>query len=38
MIGAQGYFDFCAGHLAPPSLNAVATLSVERGAPEHFAV
>ena len=38
MIGAQGYFEFCAGHLAPPSLNAVATLSVERGAPEHFAV
>ena len=38
MIGAQGYFEYQAGHIAPPSLNAVATLSVERGAPQDFAL
>ncbi len=38
MIGAQAYFEFLAGHLAPPPLNAVATLSVERGSPECFSV
>lgn len=36
MIAAQGYFEFLSGHTAPMSLNAVATLSVDKGAPEDF--
>lgn len=36
MIGAQGFFEYLAGHVAGPSLNAIATLSVEKGAPECF--
>ena len=36
MIGAQAYFEYRAGHVAGAALNAVATLSVEYGAPEHF--
>lgn len=36
MIGAQAYFEFLAGHVADNTLNAVATLSVEKGAPEDF--
>ncbi|MEG2203563.1 MAG: tRNA (adenosine(37)-N6)-threonylcarbamoyltransferase complex transferase subunit TsaD, partial [Oscillospiraceae bacterium] len=36
MIGAQAYYEFLAGHLADERLNAVATLPVDRGAPEDF--
>ncbi len=38
MIGAQAYFEYCAGHVASAALNAVATLSVENGTPEYFTV
>ena len=38
MIGAQAYFEYLAGHVAGAALNAVATLSVENGAPEYFMV
>lgn len=38
MIGAQAYFEYLSGHIANNSLNAVATLSVEKGAPEDFMV
>jgi len=38
MIAAQGYFEYLAGHIAKSDLNAVATLSVEKGAPEDFCV
>lgn len=38
MIGAQAYFEYLAGHTAGAALNAVATLPVEKGAPEDFAV
>ena len=38
MIGAQAYYEFLAGHIADSTLNAVATLSVELGAPENFTV
>ena len=37
MIGAQAYYEYLAGHLADDTLNAVATLPVERGAPADFA-
>ena len=36
MIGAQAYYEYLAGHAANSGLNAVATLSVEKGAPEDF--
>lgn len=36
MIGSQAYFEYLAGHVAGPGLNAIATLSVENGAPESF--
>ncbi len=29
MVGAQGYYEFLAGHTAGPDLNAVATLPIE---------
>jgi N6-L-threonylcarbamoyladenine synthase len=38
MIGSQGYYEFLAGHRAEGDLNAVATLSIEHGAPEDFCV
>ncbi|HWP51017.1 MAG TPA: tRNA (adenosine(37)-N6)-threonylcarbamoyltransferase complex transferase subunit TsaD [Clostridia bacterium] len=38
MIGAQAYFEYLAGHVAGAALNAVATLSVENGAPVFFMV
>ena len=38
MIGAQAYYEYLAGHIANSALNAVATLSVELGAPENFTV
>lgn len=38
MIGAQAYFEYLAGHTATAALNAVATLPVEKGAPEDFTV
>lgn len=38
MIGAQAYFEYRAGHVASAALNAIATLSVENGAPEYFTV
>ncbi|MFV0497215.1 MAG: tRNA (adenosine(37)-N6)-threonylcarbamoyltransferase complex transferase subunit TsaD [Candidatus Fimivivens sp.] len=38
MIGAQAYFEFSANHVADAALNAIATLSVENGSPESFAV
>ena len=36
MIGAQAYYEYLAGHTANSGLNAVATLSVEKGTPEDF--
>ncbi len=38
MIGAQAYYEYLSGHIADSALNAVATLSVELGAPENFTV
>ncbi len=38
MIGAQAYFEYLVGHTATAALNAVATLPVEKGAPEDFTV
>lgn len=38
MIGAQGYWEYRAGHVADARLNAVATLPVERGEPAGFVV
>ena len=38
MIAAQAYYEYLAGHTASAKLNAVATLSVEKGAPEDFYV
>ena len=32
MVGAQGYYEFSAGHLADASLNAYATLPIEKPA------
>ena len=32
MVGAQGYYEFSAGHLADASLNAYATLPIEKAA------
>ncbi len=29
MVGAQGYYEYLAGHIAGPDLNACATLSIE---------
>jgi N6-L-threonylcarbamoyladenine synthase len=29
MVGAQGYYEYLAGHTAGPDLNAVATLPIE---------
>lgn len=37
MVGAQAFYEFLAGHVAPDGLNAVATLPVERGEPSDFA-
>lgn len=36
MIGAQAYYEWQKGHVASDRLNAVATLSVEKGDPEDF--
>lgn len=36
MIGSQAYYEFMAGHIAHPALNAVATLPVQRGEPADF--
>lgn len=36
MIGAQAYYEWQKGHVASDHLNAVATLSVEKGDPEDF--
>ncbi len=38
MIASQAYFEYQAGHVANVALNAIATLSVENGAPEYFTV
>lgn len=38
MIASQAYYEYQVGHIAGVALNAVATLSVENGAPEHFTV
>lgn len=38
MIGAQAFYEYQAGHIAPAGLNAVATLPVAQGAPADFCV
>lgn len=38
MIGAQAYYEFMAGNIASPELNAVATLSIEKGDAQSFNV
>lgn len=37
MIGAQAYYEFCAGNLADASLNAAATMSIDAPNPENRA-